>query len=490
MTRAAITFVLACGLARHARADEPAPAKPEPPAASALEQPDANEPDANEPDAASAVESAPAPEAEPAPAPAPAPPPDEAAVEEEADEGGLGPINGDVFAYVRAPLERGDFQQVSASVWLRARPRITDAASAGIELALDRIEAAVVGEPRFRASVREAYVSLRKHGWMLRMGQQITPWGSSDVVNPTDFLTARDFTFFVVETEKTRIGAPSLLVSKAWSHVEATIVATPVFPATVLLVPPAALPPGLTVAEPAPFEPRLEDTEVATKLKFSGSKWDFALSGFSGFNHTPEFELVSADDMGAVVRQTHHRILAAGLDSSVSLGKLVVRLEAAFIRTENHDGIDPTIQPTHGFGVFGLERPLGARLRVQAQAIARAYPRWTAPDSVTGPDPATTGALQGVAAANALLLDYQDQYRPSATLRIAYQSAEEHFAFEVFGAVNYTGRDYLVRPLAGWRPNDAVAVQLGAEIYGGSESRPLGALRLFRGAFVQTSFAF
>jgi hypothetical protein len=486
VTRVAIIFVLVCAAARHARGDEPAPGAAGEPAAASRQS------DATDPDAVPAVDAAAAADAAlaSAPQPAPAPPPEEPTQDADADEGGLGPINGDAFAYVRTPLERGDFQQVSASVWLRARPRITDAASAGIEIALDRIEAAVVGEPRFRASLREAYVSLRKHGWLLRMGQQILPWGSSDVVNPTDFLTARDFTFFVVETEKTRIGAPSLLVSKAWSHVEATVVATPRFPATILLVPPSVLPPGLTVAEPAPVEPKLENTEVATKLKLSAGTWDFALTAFSGFNHTPEFELVSADDMGAVVRQTHHRIIAGGLDTSVSLGKLVVRLEAAIIRTENHDGTDPTIQPTHGFGVFGLERPLGARVRVQAQAIARAYPRWTDPASVTGPDPATTGALQGVAAANALLLDYQDPYRPSATLRIAYLSAEEHVAVEVFGAMNYTGRDYLVRPLAGWRPNDAVAVQLGAEVYGGPQSRPLGALRVFRGVFLQTSFTF
>ena len=278
----------------------------------------------------------------------------------------------------------------------------------------------MVGGPRFRAALREAYVSMRKHGWMLRVGQQIIPWGSSDGVNPTDVLTAHDYSFFVVETEKTRSGAMSVLLSKAWPNIEASVVATPRHPTTVLLIPPGALPQYVTIAEAAPYEPKLENTEVAGKLKFSGPKWDFAWMGFRGFNHTPELEVVSADDMGAVVRQTHHRIYVAGIDGSASAGKLVARIEAAFVRTENYDGRDPTGQPTYLYGVFGLERPLGDRIRVQAQAIARSYPGWTGLDNVTGPDPATTGALQLVAAANALLLDYQNRYRPSGTLRIAY----------------------------------------------------------------------
>lgn len=461
--RVPITLAFAGALTSLAYADDPAPTDP-----------------TSEPEQTHAA---------PAPAPAAPPPPDEPAAEEH-EEGGLGPINGETFAYVRAPFERGDFQQVSASLWLRARPRLTDATSAGIELALDRIEAAPVGGPRFRAALREAYVSMRKHGWLLRVGQQIIPWGSSDVVNPTDVLTAHDHSVFVVEAEKTRTGGMSVSLSKAWSHVEATIVATPRHPATVQLIPPSILPPGVTIAEAAPYEPTLENTEVAAKLKFSEHNWDFSWMAFRGFNHTPEFEVVSADDMGAVVRPTHHRIYVAGVDGSVSVGKLVARIEGAFVRTENAGGTDPTIQPTHVFGVFGLERPLGDRVRVQAQAIVRSYPRWTALDRAAGPDPATTNAMHLVAAANALLLDYQGRQRSSGTVRIAYLSEEERFAIEVFGAMNIADRDYLVRPIIGWRPTEAVNLQLGAEVYRGPETRPLGALRQFSGAFLQTSFTF
>lgn len=477
MLRSSTSIAFVCVLLRVAHADEPVPAPADDDASPAVEEDAAT---ADEPEASTPA---------PAPAPAPPPPPEEPAADEES-EAGIGPIGGETFAYVRAPLERGDFQQVSASVWLRARPRMTEATSATIELAVDRIEVGLPPSPQFRVAVREAYVSVKKKGWLLRAGQQILPWGSSDAVNPTDFLTARDYSFFTVETEKTRSGAMSVLVSHAWPHAEATVVATPIAPTTVLRLPPNILPQGITLGEPVALQPKPENTEVAGKVKISGRKWDLAIVGFRGFNHTPEFELASADGSGAVVRQTRHRIVAAGLDGSFSVGKLVARVEGSVVRTENYDGSDPTIQPAYAFGVFGLERPLGDRLRVQAQAIARAYPRWSAPETATGPDPATTGALQGVAAANALILDYQDQIRPSATLRIAYLSAEERLAVEVFGAMNFIGSDFLIRPLVGWHPTEAVAIQLGADIYGGSTTRPLGAMHPFAGVFLQTSFAF
>lgn len=405
-------------------------------------------------------------------------------------EGGLGPIDGKTFAYVRAPVDGGPFQQISASLWLHAKPRINEAASANLEAALDGIEASQTDTARLRLTLREAYVALRKRGWLVRAGRQIIPWGASDVVNPTDFLAARDVRMFAADPEQQRTGALSVLVSHASAHLEETIVATPLHPASVLIVPTGALPDGVTVAAPAVRAAAVEDTEVAAKLKVSGRSWDLALVGFRGWNHTPEFELVSADATGVIVRPTHHRILAAGLDGSASFGKLVVRIEAAYVRTDARADADPTIQPTYVFGVLGVERPLGERLRLQAQLIARAYPGWIDPAAAAGPDPMTTGALQGVAAANALLLDYQDRVRPAATVRVAYHSEDERLELEVFAAMNLVGHDYLIRPLLGWHPVEAVTVQLGFDGYGGYATTPLGALQPYGGAFAQVTYTF
>ncbi|MBZ0235024.1 MAG: hypothetical protein K8M05_22040 [Deltaproteobacteria bacterium] len=396
-------------------------------------------------------------------------------------EGGIGPIGGKTFAYVRAPLDGDEFQQVSASVWLNARPRFSDTASASFELAFDGIETSVVTGQALRIALREAYVSLRKRGWLLRAGQQIQPWGASDVINPTDFLTARDFRFFVVDNEQSRKGALSVLLAHATPRFEVKLVVTPRFPASSVLVPSAALPAGVTIAEPAPISADMTDTEVAAKIKLSGRGWDIALVGFRGWNHTPELELVSATETELVMRHTHRRIVAGGLDGSASIGKFVFRAEGSYILPlDNAEGEDISRLPPMAFAVIGVERPLGDRVRVQAQLIGRHYPYWRDPADEMDP----------VAATNALFLDYQDQRRPSGTLRVAYQSEEGRLEAEVFGAMNFLGSDFLVRPLLGWRPVETVTLQVGVDVYGGPDDRPLGALNPFSGAFGQVSYTF
>lgn len=396
-------------------------------------------------------------------------------------EGGIGPIGGKTFAYVRGPLDGGEFQQVSASIWLNARPRFSDTASASFELAFDGVQASLTGEEELRIALREAYVSLRKRGWLLRAGQQILPWGASDVINPTDFLTARDLRFFVVDNEQSRKGALSLLVSHATPRFEVKLVATPRFVGSNLLVPSAALPAGVSLAEPAPIDADMKDTELAAKLKLSGRGWDIALVAFRGWNHTPELELVSATDTEIVLRHTHRRIVAGGLDGSASVGKFVFRAEGSYvIPLDNTEGEDISRLPPMAFAVLGVERPLGDRVRAQLQLIGRHYPYWRDPADEMDP----------VAATNALFLDYQDQRRPSATLRVAYQSEEGRLEAEIFGAMNFLGSDFLVRPLLGWRPVEAVSLQVGVDVYGGPDDRPLGALNPFSGAFGQVSYTF
>jgi hypothetical protein len=396
-------------------------------------------------------------------------------------EAGLGPIGGKTFAYVRAPLDGDEFQQISASVWLNARPRISDLASASFELAFDGVETSLVSKDDLRISLREAYVSLRKRGWLMRAGQQILPWGASDVINPTDFLTARDLRFFVVDNEQSRRGALSLLLAHATPRLEVKLVVTPRFPSSSVLIPTSALPAGVTIAAPEEIPADVKDTEVAGKIKLSGRGWDIALVGFRGWNHTPELELVSATDTEVVLRHTNRRIAAGGLDGSASLGKLVFRLEGSYVLPlANRNGEDPSRMPPMIFGVVGVERPLGDRLRAQAQFIARNYTYWT--------DPAT--AMDPVAPINALLLDYQDQFRSAGTLRVAYQSEEGKLEAEVFAAMNFVGNDFLVRPLLGWHPVETVALQVGVDVYGGPKDRPLGALHAFSGAFSQVSYSF
>jgi hypothetical protein len=440
------------------------------------------DPDAIEPKPVPYGPEEPPPEAEPPPDPEPTPPPEEP----EEEEGGPGPLSGRIFSYARAQVD-GDLQQVSASAWLELKPRFTESSSAKLSLAVDLIETSLTGQRGFRGRLREAYVTYKKRGWLLRLGQQIIPWGSADVFNPTDLLGARDPTILSADTEDSREGAVSLFASKVLPGpgLEFTLVATPIHATSRLLIPPGAIPEGVTLGPPAPRTFRLQNGEVAGKIKLSGSGWDLAILGFRGWQHTPELVLVSVDTVGT----EHHRLWGGGLDGSASLGRFTFRLEAAYLVTKNPNGTDPTIQPSHAAGVLGVERPFFERFRVQLQVFAKYHPRWQSPEDMPVADPLDEARKQ-VAIANALLLDYVDQFRGTTTLRVAYTSESDKLEIEVFAAMNFFYADFVVRPRIGYRFTDAFLLEAGYEAYGGDRKRPLGALRPFSGGFLQATFTY
>jgi len=426
-------------------------------------------------------------EAPTSPPPA-APSPDEAA---EPDKASF-TIGGRIFGYARVPIERpltDPFQQVSSSVWIEGKATFNAATSAKLVLSADALTPSIEGTTELRGNIREAWASAHGHGLELRVGQQIIAWGNADGINVLDLLSATDFRFFTADAEVRKLGAFSTYFS--WvpgesGPVEIDLVWTPVFPSSRLLFPLSLIPAGVTLAEPVHPKFALENSEVGGKVTFTGSGWDIAAIGYYGYNHLPEFYLAKEDATGIVIGQTNYHYAAAGGEASLTAGKWVFRLEGSYIFTESNRGTIAFIQPSYVGGVLGIERPLGERFRVNAQGVVRYYPYFTDPVDKAGPDP----ALQGIALANAIVQNYTDQLRPGATLRLAYTSEGESFEAEVFALYYFIGRDYLVRPVIGYRFSDAFKLQLGAEYFGGSEDRSIGSLHPFSGVFTQASFFF
>ena len=102
---------------------------------------------------------------------------------------------------------------------------------------------------------------------------------------------------------------------------------------------------------------------------------------------------------------------------------------------------------------------------------------------------------QAIGDANALLLDYQDEVRPAASLRVAYATEDDTFEAEVVGYVNLrrdplARSDYLLRPMLTYRFRDPLKLVVGVDYFGGPSATPLGALHPFSGAFVEAAYTF
>lgn len=416
-------------------------------------------------------------------------------------------LSGRAFAGLYRGTEntKQTFQQLSASLWLQGDARLSEPLRARAIYQGDFIEGAnsrLTGDrsgTHLRNRLREGYLEYFQNGWQLRVGKQIIPWGKSDGINPTDFFSAKESNFLHHDSEVTRVGGVSLLSSftpnlgsAPWSF---TAVIQPIFPEASYLVPPSALPTGVTLSEAMAPERSFRNTELAGKMAYSGESWDSSLTYFYGFDHRPELTkishtLLSPTDLRIRLGRAFHRIRAFGMDASLSQGHWVYRLESAYTITENDRGENPLITPTHLDSVIGAERPLGERFRVHGQFVSRFFPRHRDPRQATGADAISTRINQQIAAANALLQQYQSKWETAATLRVGYTQELIGLSAELLLYKSLNESDYYLRPLVSYALAESLRAYLGYDFYGGSTNRPLGSLQSYNAVFAELKYSF
>ncbi len=401
-----------------------------------------------------------------------------------------------------------NFTQLHSRLELQGDLRLSEPLSARAVYAADFFEGKESrltgnrGGTHLEHELKEGWLEYFRGGWQLRAGQLILPWGKSDAINPTDFLSAKDGKILSHESERHRKGGLAFLMnvtpaqgSSPWSI---TLVLQPRFPESKVLVPPAALPAGITLEDTERPSVRPENTEVAAKLSYSGDGWDGSLSAFYGWNHKPEFAEIDhrivATAAGPLLlargTQLFRRIRAIGADASLSKGDWVYRLESAYTFTENNDGKNPTVLPSHWSSVLGLERPILERFRIQAQLLSKLYPRFTAPNDAGGRDSVSAALNRQIAAANALIHQYQEKWETAATLRVSYETSSSPFRAEILYYQSINGGDWYLQPLLSYGFIDNFRVYLGSDQYGGPGWRSLGSLRTYNSVFTEMKYAF
>jgi hypothetical protein len=183
---------------------------------------------------------------------------------------------------------------------------------------------------------------------------------------------------------------------------------------------------------------------------------------------------------------------ALGADGSFTASEYIIRFESALLMPDNGKETDPlagSVEPWHWDSVLGVERPIGDDFRAQIQLLYRWHLSFPGL-AITG-NPLLDSLQSGIARANALILNYQYRGNPGATFRFSYASDHSDFSGDVFliGYFGY-GQDFLLRPQVAYAPISNLKFTLGADVYGGNDSRPLGALKNRSHGFFETRYLF
>jgi hypothetical protein len=344
---------------------------------------------------------------------------------------------------------------------------------------------------------REAYISYLGDGFDLRIGQQIIPWGKSDGVNPTDYFTAKNYTFLNPDDEVKRLGAPAVNLNftpdAGTSSFSFQFVFQAFYPQTKLIIPDSVIPQGITVNRyarpPTAFQP--DAMEGGVKIAFQKSNYDLSVSAFRGVVATPQFVY---NQLTGTIDATNFEESAFGGDASFTVDDFVVRFETAVHLPDNGSANDPLfglVEPNHWDSVVGVEKPIFTDFRVQFQFLYRYHLSYQDNVVVNTGNPILNQIMTGIAKANATLLNYQRQGNPGSSFRISYAKDSSRWTADLF-IVGYfaNGSDYLVRPQVGFTPVDNLKLLAGFDLYGGDPTTTLGSLHNRSDGFFEAKYIF
>lgn len=323
------------------------------------------------------------------------------------------------------------------------------------------------------ARLKEAYLEAEAGSWRWRLGRQIIAWGRADRINPTDSLSARDFTLLVPEDEEQRLGIDALAANyRLADGVELTGVAVPRF--TPHRMPQGSLPPNRALAG----EP--DGSEWALKVEKSGGAWDGALSIYDGYERQPRYRASFPRASTLLFSGFYERKRVLGADLATTAGGWNMRAEFAASRLAPCDAC-----PSRSMRqlVLGVDRDVGDSANINAQLFA-----------IWRPDFVATGAMapQQQQIGNALdrLNSEFGKQEHGVTLRVSDRYWNDGLKAELAAIVDLSGHSSLWRPRVSYSVSDVFKLTAGIDYFHGREQSYFGVRSRNRLGFVELAYVY
>ena len=376
-------------------------------------------------------------------------------------------------AWSRSRLLDGDTGVNSASAWFLGKATL----GAGGKAVID---AWARSDSRFdsragASDVREAYVAGSYGDWDFSVGRQLIAWGRADSVNPTDVLTARNFTLLTPLDEDQKTGVGSVRTTWNSEALRLSALWLPEFRSSILPLPAVQ---GVSFVS---RDPSAAARQWALRAESSGESVDWAVSYFDGYERQPDLRPEAFLANGARVGLAHSRIQMLGADAATTVGRYGLRAEVAITRTEDRHGNDPFTRNPFLYAVVGGDRTFLTNLNVNIQLLYRQVMSWE--DPLAAPAP-----LRELALRQALASNQRDAQQAGATVRVAQKWWNDTLEAELIGVAWFARGDFLVRPRVRYAANDRLRFSLGSDLYRGPADSFFGSLRNLSTTFVEMQY--
>jgi hypothetical protein len=231
-------------------------------------------------------------------------------------------------------------------------------------------------------------------------------------------------------------------------------------------------------------ERTLAHSSAGTRLSGSVAGFDLAAMAFHGLDKRPGMDMridltTMPPDMALV--PTHHTLWAFGGDAVRGFGPVLLTTEAAYYRTEDVAGDDPTIRNPEVFAVAGLTYVPTTEINLTVQGTWNhlfLYDPAAEADHWAAWAEAELGA-EAVAMAEALGMDFGfPEAGPTDAFGLVERAAwtwRDTVTLSVVGVQGLEDLDHFEMAMASWNAQDGLTVLGGVILFGGPEDSRFGA---------------
>jgi len=315
--------------------------------------------------------------------------------------------------------------------------------------------------------LREAYVDLYFDNFDIRAGIQQIVWGKADGVFITDIVSPKDlFQFLLPEFDEIRIGVVGAKFDYYIGNNTLEFVWLPVFTPTKYADSnsPWSIKPTFPTTPIFDYSkldvtPSLQNSELFVKYSALTEYIDFEIMGGYMWDDDPtifsSFLPDSTGGMSLTITPEHKRLTITGGSLSTTLGPFVFRGEAAYYFGKYFNTITPqidqgVIQKDYIHYMAGIDFTLWD-INFSTQFIQKAIMDY---ENVIKPNPF-----------------FKSQYNNMMTFLARYSVLNETLDFEFFMYYDFAYDDALIRPRILYDFSDSINLQLGANIFTGTEGQ-------------------
>lgn len=326
--------------------------------------------------------------------------------------------------------------------------------------------------------LREFYVEKSMGAWDFKLGRAITVWGRADKVNPTDSLSVRNYRMLVVDDEEQRTGVFTTQLVYNFDNTRLIALWLPEWRSPLFPISPV---PGIVIEDLRPDRPQ---EQSGFKIDQTGNSFDWSVSYFHGYSKTPDLSLISANSLGVKLGLVYGLIDVYGFDFATSLAEMGVRGEVAYTKTKDSDGLNPLVQNSNVFAVFGVEKNLFENFNLNVQFLYKNIQDFQDPNLISD---ASTQLLAKQMNLNANQLQKEQS---GISARASYKMWNETLELELAYVTWLKNSDSLVRPKVSYALTDHLKLNVGADVYRGDSDTFFGRLKDTSSAFGEIRYNF